>query len=95
MASRRVTRAGEAKIRSFFARCFYKLINKISQTEIVDGARDFRMMTRQMTDSILSMCEVTVFQRDCSHGSDSIQNGSSMKYREERRGDQVVVLETV
>lgn len=63
VASRRVTRAGEAKIRSFFARCFYKIINKISQTEIVDGARDFRMMTRQMTDSILSMCECNRFSK--------------------------------
>ena len=63
VASRRVNRKGEAKIRSFFARCFYKLINKISQTEIADGARDFRMMTRQMTQSILSLCEYNRFSK--------------------------------
>ena len=63
VASRRVDRKGEAKIRSFFARCFYKLINKISQTEIADGARDFRMMTRQMTQSILSLCEYNRFSK--------------------------------
>ena len=48
VASRRVTRKGEPPIRSFFARAFYRLINGISKTEIVDGARDFRLMTRQM-----------------------------------------------
>ena len=55
VATRRVTRAGEPPIRSFFARMFYKLINKISKTEIVDGARDFRLMTRQMVNAILSV----------------------------------------
>lgn len=54
---RRVTRVGEPKIRSFFARCYYKLINKISDVKIVDGARDFRLMTRQMVDAILSLKE--------------------------------------
>lgn len=63
VATRRVNRKGEAKIRSLFARAFYKLINHISQTEIVDGARDFRMMTRQMTDSILGMCEYNRFSK--------------------------------
>lgn len=63
VASRRVNRVGEAKIRSFFARCFYKLINHISKTEIVDGARDFRMMTRQMTESILRLCEYNRFSK--------------------------------
>ncbi|MCC8168915.1 MAG: glycosyltransferase family 2 protein [Oscillospiraceae bacterium] len=63
VASRRVDRKGEAKIRSFFARCFYKIINKISQTEIVDGARDFRMMTRQMTDSVLNLGEYNRFSK--------------------------------
>lgn len=62
-ASRRTTRKGEPPIRSFFARCFYKLINKISKTEIVDGARDFRLMTRQMADSILSMTEYNRFSK--------------------------------
>ena len=48
VGTRRVTRKGEPPIRSFFARCFYKLINKMSNVEMVDGARDFRLMTRQM-----------------------------------------------
>ena len=54
---RRTTRVGEPKVRSFFATCYYKLINKISTTDIVDGARDFRLMTRQMVDSILELEE--------------------------------------
>ena len=57
VATRRVTRRGEPLIRSFFARMFYKLMNKISETEIVDGARDFRLMTRQVVDALLSMKE--------------------------------------
>ena len=63
VASRRVTRKGEPPIRSFFARAFYRLINKISKTEIVDGARDFRLMTRQMVDAILSLQEVGRFSK--------------------------------
>lgn len=63
VATRRVTRKGEPPIRSFFARMFYKLINKISKTEIVDGARDFRLMTRQMVDAILSMEEYNRFSK--------------------------------
>lgn len=63
VATRRIDRKGEARIRSFFARCFYKLINKISQTEIVDGARDFRMMSRRMVDSILELCEYNRFSK--------------------------------
>ena len=62
-ASRRTTRKGEPPIRSFFARCFYKLINKISKTEVVDGARDFRLMSRQMVDAILSMTEYNRFSK--------------------------------
>ncbi len=62
-ATRRVDRKGEPPIRSFFARMFYRLINRISKTEIVDGARDFRMMTRQMVDAILSMAEVNRFSK--------------------------------
>ena len=63
VAARRVTREGEARIRSWFARMFYKLINRISKTEIVDGARDYRMMTRQMVNSILSMTERNRFSK--------------------------------
>lgn len=63
VATRRVTRKGEPPVRSFFARCFYSLINKISKTEIVDGARDYRLMTRQMVDSILSLKEYNRFSK--------------------------------
>ncbi len=61
--TRRVDRDGESKIRSWFARKFYRIMNKISQTEIVDGAQDFRFMTRQMVDSILSMKEYNRFSK--------------------------------
>ena len=63
VATRRVTRKGEPPICSFFARCFYKLINRISDADIVDGARDFRLMTRQMVDAILSMTEYNRFSK--------------------------------
>lgn len=62
-AVRRVTRRGEPRIRSFFARMFYKLVNRISRTEIVDGARDYRVMTRRMVDSILEITEVNRFSK--------------------------------
>jgi len=63
VGTRRTNRKGEPPIRSFFARCFYKLINRISKTEIVDGARDYRLMTRRMTDAILSMGEYNRFSK--------------------------------
>ncbi|MFD1410906.1 glycosyltransferase family 2 protein [Lapidilactobacillus gannanensis] len=63
VGTRRVTRAGEPKLRSFFARMFYRLINKIGQTEIIDGARDFRLMTRQMVDAILELTEYNRFSK--------------------------------
>ena len=63
VGTRRVTRKGEPPIRSFFARMFYKLINKISRTEIVDGARDFRMMKREMVDAVVKMCEYNRFSK--------------------------------
>lgn len=62
-ATRRVTRKGEPPIRSFFARMFYRIMQKISKTEIVDGARDYRIMTRQMVDAILSMGEYNRFTK--------------------------------
>ncbi len=62
-ATRRVSRKGEPPIRSFFARCFYKLINRMSNTDIVDGARDYRIMTRKMAQSILSMKEYNRFTK--------------------------------
>lgn len=63
VATRRVTRKGEPKIRSWFARKFYKLINKWSQTEIVDGARDYRLMKRKMVDAILEVKEYNRFSK--------------------------------
>lgn len=63
VATRRVTRKGEPVIRSFFARMFYKIINKISNVDIVDGARDYRLMTRQVKDAILSMPEYNRFSK--------------------------------
>jgi glycosyltransferase involved in cell wall biosynthesis len=63
VAAKRETRKGEPIIRSFFARMFYRGINKISRTEIVDGARDFRLMTRQMVDAILEMSEYNRFSK--------------------------------
>lgn len=63
VATRRVDRKGEPAIRSFFAKQFYKLINKISDTEIVDGARDFRLMSRQMVDAILDLSEYNRFSK--------------------------------
>ena len=63
VATRRVTRKGEPPIRSFFARMFYKIINKLSKIEMVDGARDYRLMTRQMVDSILSLREYNRYSK--------------------------------
>ncbi len=63
VATRRVSRKGEPPIRSFFARRFYGLMKKISKTEIMDGARDYRLMTRQMVDAILSMREYNRFTK--------------------------------
>ena len=62
-ATRRVTRKGEPPVRSFFARCFYRLMNKISTTEIMDGARDYRLITRQFRDAILQMSEYNRFSK--------------------------------
>lgn len=63
VATRRVSRKGEPPIRSLFARLFYKLMKKISKTEIMDGARDYRLMTRQMADAVLSMQEYNRFTK--------------------------------
>lgn len=63
VATRRVDRKGEPPIRSFFARCFYKIINKMSDADIVDGARDFRLMKRKMVDAIVSMGEYNRFSK--------------------------------
>ncbi|MBR2403221.1 MAG: glycosyltransferase family 2 protein [Lachnospiraceae bacterium] len=63
VATRRVSRKGEPKIRSFFARRFYGLMRRISKTEIVDGARDYRLMSRQVVDAILSLSEYNRFTK--------------------------------
>lgn len=63
VATRRVTRKGEPPVRSFFARMFYRIMNKISKTEIVDGARDYRLMSRQVVDAILAMTEYNRFTK--------------------------------
>ena len=63
VATRRVTRKGEPKIRSFFARRFYGLMRKISDVDIVDGARDFRLMKKEMVDAIVSMPETNRFSK--------------------------------
>lgn len=63
VGTRRVDRTGEGKIKSFLSNMFYKVINKISNTEIVPGARDYRMMTRQMVNAVLSMTEYNRFSK--------------------------------
>ena len=63
VATRRVTRKGEPPIRSFFARLFYKIINKMSDVEMVDGARDYRLMTKQMVDAIISVKEYNRYSK--------------------------------
>lgn len=63
VATRRVTRKGEPPIRTWFARKFYKIINKISDADIVDGARDFRLMKREMVDAIVEMSEYNRFSK--------------------------------
>ena len=63
VGTRRVTRKGEPPIRSFFARMFYKIINKISKIEMVDGARDYRLMKRTMVNSILELKEYNRYSK--------------------------------
>ena len=63
VATRRITRKGEPVLRSFFARQFYRIINKISDANIIDGARDFRLMNRKMTDAVVLMSEYNRFSK--------------------------------
>ncbi len=63
VATRRVNRKGEPPIRSFFARNFYRLMNRISRTDIVDGARDYRLMNRAFVDALLEMGEYNRFSK--------------------------------
>ena len=62
-AARRVSREGEPRLRSFFSRRFYRLMNRISDTEVIEGACDFRMMTRRMVEAILSLREYNRFSK--------------------------------
>ena len=90
VATRRVNRKGEPPIRSFFAKCFYKVMRHLSHIEIADGARDYRLMSRAMVDSIVSVSEynrfskgilrsITAFLRGCLRGSDMRQSGWSLR----------------
>jgi glycosyltransferase involved in cell wall biosynthesis len=63
VGTRRVTRKGEPPIRSFFARMFYKIINKMSKVQMVDGARDYMLMTRQVTNSLLELKEYNRYSK--------------------------------
>ena len=63
VATRRVSRNGEPVLRSFFANCFYKIMRRSSKVDIVNGARDFRLMKKEMVDAIVSMCESTRFSK--------------------------------
>ena len=63
VATRRITREGEPPVRSWFARRFYALINKVSDADIVDGARDFRLMKRQAVDAVVAMGEINRFSK--------------------------------
>ncbi len=63
VATHRISRKGEPKIRSVFARAFYKIINRISDADIVDGARDFRLMKKDMVNAIIDMCEYNRFSK--------------------------------
>ena len=87
VATRRATRTGEPKIRSFLSETFYKFINSISKTEIVNGARDYRLMKRIMVDAVLEMSEYNRFRREFSAGPDSVQNGWNSKTWSVRAGE--------
>lgn len=63
VATRRVSRKGEPYIRSFFARCFYRLMHRISRVDMVDGSRDYRLMNRRFVDALLELCECSRFSK--------------------------------
>ena len=87
VATRRVTRKGEPVIRSFFARMFYRLMNRISRTEIVDGARDYRLMTRPVVDAILSMSEYNRFTKGIFGWVGYDTNGLEYENVERKKGE--------
>ena len=94
VATCRADRKGEPPIRSFFARCFYKIINQISDADIVDGARDFRLMKREMVDAIVTMGEYNRFSKGI-FGWISDKMAALSECGACRRRNKVVVLETV
>ena len=63
VGTRRISRKGEPPIRSFFARCFYKIINKIADVKLVDGARDFKLLSREAVDALVALPEVNRFSK--------------------------------
>jgi len=63
VATRRGNRKGEPPVRSFFAKCFYGIVNKISKVKLVPGARDYRLMSRRMVNAVLSLCEYNRFSK--------------------------------
>lgn len=77
VATKRVTRTGEPRIRSFLSESFYKFVNAISKTEIVDGARDYRLMKRKMVQAVLEMSEYNRFSKGIFGWVGSVQNGCS------------------
>ena len=77
VAARRSSREGEGKIKSFLSNAFYGVINRLSRTEIVSGARDYRLMSRKMVDAVLEMSEYNRF----SDGSVFTQNGWNLSTR--------------
>ena len=78
-ATRRVTRKNEPVIRSFFARMFYKIMRKMSDVQVVDGARDFRLMTESYRKAVVSLCERNRFTKGIFHGLVLRQSGLNTK----------------
>ena len=88
VATRRVSRKGEPPIRSLFARLFYKIMDKISDTDMMDGARDYRLMTKNMAEALVEMQEYNRFSKVFMAGWDLRQNGLNLKMwngRQERQ----------
>lgn len=81
VAARRSSREGEGKIKSFLSNAFYSVINRLSKTEIVSGARDYRLMSRKMVDAVLEMSEYNRFSKGISDGSAFTQNGWNLSMR--------------
>lgn len=95
VAARRTDRSGERRIRSFFSAMFYKVINKISKIEFVEGARDYRLMTRKMRDAVLKMGEYNRFSKGIVQlGRISDEMAFLPQRRTGGRGNEMVIWET-